>query len=258
MKKKLDLNGLLEKYEGIQNSRSGPLLSQMRDDDLAALHVGPKESAVAHDFYDSKRTEPQNCVGGFQMSKSECEQFLLRVRNELRNEERAMQSFVEDAFKQIHEKFKAHHEAIRREVMELLDSAFRDSERLIADELRSHSNGDPNNFAAVHQRIADIDDEISRLLNGLKGSDYRRSIAETVMRDFSEELLGLREGVRAAEESFLSGLGEAQLDHARANCLREDAQRLFKVTKRTVIFDPLRPTKDVQPPYQPRTESAQK
>jgi hypothetical protein len=117
MKKKLDLNGLLEKYEGIQNSRSGPLLSQMRDDDLAALHVGPKESAVAHDFYDSKRTEPQNCVGGFQMSKSECEQFLLRVKDELRGEERGIIGFAENAHKHLHERFQANHERIRREVL---------------------------------------------------------------------------------------------------------------------------------------------
>jgi hypothetical protein len=254
MTQKLDLSGLLQKYEGLSTNGYNGYSSRYNDGNRGFDYAWQR-NRVNDDFFPPHSA---TAVGTFRMSKSECEQFLLRVRNELRNEERAMQSFVEDAFKQIHEKFKAHHEAIRREVMELLDSAFRDSERLIADELRSHSNGDPNNFAAVHQRIADIDDEISRLLNGLKGSDYRRSIAETVMRDFSEELLGLREGVRAAEESFLSGLGEAQLDHARANCLREDAQRLFKVTKRTVIFDPLRPTKDVQPPYQPRTESAQK
>jgi hypothetical protein len=58
----------------------------------------------------------------------------------------------------------------------------------------------------VQKRIASIDEEISRLLYGLKGTffnylgnDYRRSIAETVLKDFSLELSGLRDNIKAAK-----------------------------------------------------------
>jgi hypothetical protein len=58
----------------------------------------------------------------------------------------------------------------------------------------------------VQKSIASIDEEISRLIYGLKGNvftylgnDYRKSIAETVLKDFSLELSGLRDHIKLAK-----------------------------------------------------------
>lgn len=66
----------------------------------------------------------------------------------------------------------------------------------------------------MHKRISSIDEDINRLLYGLKGkhisipgADYRKSIAETVLKDFSVEISGLKDNVRVAKENYLNGLG---------------------------------------------------
>jgi hypothetical protein len=78
--------------------------------------------------------------------------------------------------------------------LELLDGAFKDNERYITEEVWKRGN-QPVESTEVQRRITDIDESINRLLNGLKGTynviegtDYRRSIAETVLKDFSTEL----------------------------------------------------------------------
>lgn len=43
------------------------------------------------------------------MSKSECETFLLRIKDELRNQERNLQNIVDSTYKHIHERFQANH-----------------------------------------------------------------------------------------------------------------------------------------------------
>jgi hypothetical protein len=118
MSKKLDLNGLLSKYESISNSHSGTYCSQIKDYDYANY---PNRD-VDRNFYEEKqivvgeetRYAP---TGNFQMSKSECEQFLLRMKDELRNEERGIHSFTENAYKHLHERFQANHEKIKREIL---------------------------------------------------------------------------------------------------------------------------------------------
>jgi hypothetical protein len=105
MSKKLDLNGLLSKYENISNTRSVPYCSQIKDYDCT---VYPNRDADRN-FYEEKqitvceetRYAPPT-TGNFQMSKSECEQFLLRVKDELRNEERGIHNFTENAYKHLH------------------------------------------------------------------------------------------------------------------------------------------------------------
>ena len=89
MKKKLDLNGLLAKYEGISQTQSAPYYSP------AKQYNENRYGTVQREFYQSPQvnvmnvgeevTYTQPITGNFQMSKSECEQFLLRVRDELRN-----------------------------------------------------------------------------------------------------------------------------------------------------------------------------
>jgi uncharacterized protein (DUF1778 family) len=61
----------------------------------------------------------------------------------LRNEEKGMQNFTENAHKVLHEKFRVNHEKIRREILDLLDRAFKDNERFITEELRRQGNSEP-------------------------------------------------------------------------------------------------------------------
>jgi uncharacterized protein involved in exopolysaccharide biosynthesis len=51
-----------------------------------------------------------------------------------------------------------------------LDRAFKESEQLIAEELRRQRNSEPAEFVAVQKHIATIDEEINRLLYGLRGT----------------------------------------------------------------------------------------
>ena len=51
------------------------------------------------------------------MSKSECEQFLMKVKEELRQEERGLSHYADNAMKLVHERFQANHEKIKREIL---------------------------------------------------------------------------------------------------------------------------------------------
>ena len=142
--------------------------------------------------------------------------------------------------KHIHEKFHANHEKIKRQILDLLEKAFRDNERYITEELKRQNSTEPQQFIPVHRKIAEIDEDINRLLYGLKGiylfysgSDYRKSIAETVVKDYSFELTSLKESVKIAKDNYLSSLGEVEPDRARIDCIREDLQRLFRLSKKT-------------------------
>ena len=81
-----------------------------------------------------------------------------------------MINFAENSMKHIHEKFHANHEKIKREILDLLEKAFRDNERYITEELRRHNSTEPQEFVPVHRKIAEIDEDINRLLYGLKGT----------------------------------------------------------------------------------------
>jgi hypothetical protein len=113
MSKKLNLDGLLSKYENMSNTRSVPYCSQIKDYDYS---VHPSRD-VDQNFYEGKQINvvegiqyiPTTATGNFHMSKSECEQFLLRVKDELRNEERGIHNFTENAYKHLHERFQANH-----------------------------------------------------------------------------------------------------------------------------------------------------
>ena len=129
MKKKLDLNNLLAKYEGISTgTHAANYYSPAKEYDY-------QEAPIEQEFYQSRgyqgraetTTVMQPITGNFQMSKSECEAFLIRVREELRAEERGMINFAENSIKHIHEKFHANHEKIKREILDLLEKAFRDN-----------------------------------------------------------------------------------------------------------------------------------
>lgn len=54
--------------------------------------------------------------------------------------------------------------------MDLLDRAFKENEKLITEELKRVGNVDPPEFVPVHKKISSIDEDINRLLYGLKGN----------------------------------------------------------------------------------------
>ena len=59
------------------------------------------------------------------MSKQECEAFLLKVLAELDSEKKELNFHGEKALKEISERFSRNHEIIKKEILELLDKAFR-------------------------------------------------------------------------------------------------------------------------------------
>jgi predicted phage-related endonuclease len=182
-KKKLDLNNLLAKYEGYssnsnQNSR---YVEATREPQI-------EEEFYQYKTYQANELPPQQKVkeysqtsqsfkGNFVMSKSEIEQFLLSIKDELRQEERGVAQHADVAVKQIHENFQRNHEKIKREILELLDRAFYENEKNIKEELAKQSKVEPPEFTAVFRRIHGVDEDINRLLNALKGNDS--SIQET-------------------------------------------------------------------------------
>jgi hypothetical protein len=111
-KKKLDLNNLLAKYEGYSNQNS-------------RFVEAVREPQIEEEFYQGKTYQPDppyhqtqqqfnpsrkdnssstsaNFRGNFVMSKSEVEQFLLSLKEELRTEERGVAQQGENALRQLH------------------------------------------------------------------------------------------------------------------------------------------------------------
>lgn len=53
------------------------------------------------------------------------------------------------------------------------------------------------------------------------------------MKDFDSEIKSLNQNLLAARDSYQASLGEVEPDRARIDCIREDLQRLFKLSKKT-------------------------
>lgn len=53
-----------------------------------------------------------------------------------------------------------------------------------------------------------MDGEINRLLNSLKGNEYRKAIAEVVTTDFNLEITELKANVNSAKINYIQSLGE--------------------------------------------------
>ena len=70
-------------------------------------------------------------------------------------------------------------------------------------------------FSAVFNKIEVMNDEISRLITQLNGSEYRRTIAEVVTRDFDSYVNSLRNMMESAKESYIQNLGEIVCDRSK-------------------------------------------
>lgn len=115
-KKKLDLNNLLAKYEGYsatgQNSR---FVQTVREPHIEeefyqynkTYHPDtnqnqPQLQPQPYPRRDNNQSSSNNIRRDFVMSKSEVEQFLLSLKEELRVEERGVSQQTENALRQLH------------------------------------------------------------------------------------------------------------------------------------------------------------
>ena len=52
------------------------------------------------------------------------------------------------------------------------------------------------------------------------------------MKDFTVEISDLKELSKSAKDEYLQSMGEVEPDRARIECIREDLQRLFKISRK--------------------------
>jgi hypothetical protein len=135
--------------------------------------------------------------------------------------------------KVILENFARNHERVRRELLELLDRAFAENERLVREELARQSKSESPEFSAVFRKIGSLDQEIERLLGTLRGPEYRRTIAEVVTRDFQQEIAELHSLAGSAKNSYILSLGEVECDRGRLDTIKDNLHRLFYINRRT-------------------------
>ena len=190
-KKKLDLNNLLAKYESYpvgagQNSRyAEPAREPQIEEEFYQYRTYQAEQPSLPARTQDYSQTTASLKGNFVMSKSEVEQFLLSVKDELRSEERSVSQHGEIAIKQIHENFQRNHEKLKREILELLDRAFFENEKSIKEELAKQSKIEPPEFTAIYRKIRSADEDINRLLGLLKGKScviQGRSIAKPLRK----------------------------------------------------------------------------
>ena len=113
------------------------------------------------------------------------------------------------------QRFQQQHETIKREILQLLQKAFKDNERLIRDQLIKERDVEPEQFMEVHYKIGKFDENVTSLLHQLKGSDYRRAIAEVVLKDFNTECVTLRQNIKDAKELYITNLVGTEIDRTK-------------------------------------------
>ena len=62
-------------------------------------------------------------------------------------------------------------------------------------------------FSGVFRKIATMDQDIEQLLSGLRGPEYRKTIAAVVTRDFQLEINELQGLTSGAKNSYFQHLG---------------------------------------------------
>jgi len=107
-KKKLDLNQLLAKYEGISNNTNdSPLRERNYQRIEEEFYQHPTHSRTMQEpspvyekpFNATQQIAPRPAQGNFVMSKSEVEAYLLSLKDEVRAEERELGRCSESALK---------------------------------------------------------------------------------------------------------------------------------------------------------------
>lgn len=72
-----------------------------------------------------------------------------------------------------------------------------------------------------------MNDSILRLLDSLRGPEYRKAIAEVVVNDFNEEIKEIQMCSKAAKDNYSKFLGEVVVDHTRIDSIRDNLLSVF-------------------------------
>ena len=72
------------------------------------------------------------------------------------------------------------------------------------------------------------------MLGSLRTPEYRRTIAEVVIRDFAQEINDLRGLATNAKNSYIQSLGEVECDRAKIEAIRDSLQKLFFINRKTI------------------------
>ncbi len=78
-----------------------------------------------------------------------------------------------------------------------------------------------------------MDQEIDRLINSLRGPEYRKTIAEVVTRDFNVEVNDIKSATNTAKNNYIQSLGEIEPDRSRIEVIKENLQKLFFINKKS-------------------------
>jgi hypothetical protein len=230
MRQRLDLDALLRKYETNYSPRTQPtntaLLSPRAQPKLRVKMKTENDqfendlryfNTAANRAHPEERRTMRGKVASvsFQMSKSECEALLLGLQEELAVEERGMSEFVDRCVEQLLEKFERDHEDLRRELSTLLDHSLEQSKRTVLEMVEGYRRQCPRDYAAVGRHIAAINEEVAALLGGLGSSNFKRTIAKVVTRDFGDLVKQVREEVMNANANYRQGLTSIELDRSK-------------------------------------------
>ena len=83
-----------------------------------------------------------------------------------------------------------------------------------------------------------MDQDIEKLINGLRSPDYRRTIAAVVTRDFQIDINELHGLIANAKDSYFKHLGDVQIDRTKVNLVQENIRNLFYLNRRVVNSSP--------------------
>lgn len=70
------------------------------------------------------------------------------------------------------------------ELLNLIEQSLDINRKAVLDYLNKLKNQSSREYATVYKKIANIDSDLSRLLAGLNGNDYKKTIAEVVTKDY--------------------------------------------------------------------------
>jgi hypothetical protein len=73
----------------------------------------------------------------------------------------------------------------------------------------------PKEYTTINKKIGLLDNDVSRLISGLNGPEYKQIIAEVVTKDYSQLITSLREESESANMRFKESLGFVRLDKTK-------------------------------------------
>jgi hypothetical protein len=73
---------------------------------------------------------------------------------------------------------------------------------MVLDHMNSLKNQSSKEYSAVYKKIANVDNDLSKLLAGLNGSDYKKTIAEVVTKDYIDLLKSIKNDIAACSLKY--------------------------------------------------------